>query len=90
MTRFLAVLLLAGCTPALAPPPVMAPVDTASARAKAVPKEAATPCAGIPWPPITLPTSEAEQIEGRASDRAMADAALAECDRRRAAGARRR
>lgn len=85
MTRTLAaVLLLAACTPArVVERPVMAPVD-----APRVPKEAATPCGGIDWPAITLPTTEAEQIAGRHTDRALADAALSKCDGRRASGVR--
>ncbi|WP_343714040.1 hypothetical protein [Inquilinus sp.] len=76
-------LLLAACAPRVIEKPVMAPVETPR-----VPKEAATPCGGVDWPPITLPTTAAEQVAGRHADRAMADAALAECDGRRASGVR--
>lgn len=85
MTRvMLLALLLAGCmAPKVIEKPVMAPVDPPR-----VPKEAATPCGGIDWSAITLPTTEAEQIAGRHADRALADAALSKCDGRRASGVR--
>jgi hypothetical protein len=61
----------------------MAPVDTPR-----LPKGADTPCADIDWPAITLPTTAAEQASGRQQDRALADAAIEECDGRRARAVR--
>lgn len=70
-------LLLAGCSQ---PPPVKlpaAPVDR-----PAVPKGVSTKCE-LEFEPITLPTTAAEQVEGRQRDRAAATAALETCDGRR-------
>jgi hypothetical protein len=78
-----AALLLAGCGEATVVPPTMAPVDTPR-----LPKGVDTPCADIDWPAITLPTTAAEQAAGRQQDRALADAAIEECDGRRARAVR--
>lgn len=84
MRAALIALLLAGCgAPAVIDRPVMAPVDTPR-----LPKGAETPCADIDWPAITLPTTTAEQAAGRQQDRALADAAIDECDGRRARAVR--
>jgi hypothetical protein len=69
----------AGCATKIVEKPVMAPVDTPR-----VPKGSGTPCAGIDWPPITLPTTPEEQTAGRLSDRELAERAIATCDSRRA------
>jgi hypothetical protein len=76
-------LLLAACGGAAVERPIMAPVDTPRP-----PRGTETSCVGIDWPPITLPTTAAEQAAGRQQDRALADAALEECDRRRSRAVR--
>jgi len=58
--------------------PVMAPVSR-----PAPPRGAAVACRPPAWQPIRLPTDAADQIDARQDDQAAAEAALAECDRRR-------
>lgn len=83
MRAILLALLLAGCGETIVEKPIMAPVDTPR-----LPRGADTPCGAIDWPAITLPTTAAEQASGRQQDRALADAAIEECDGRRARAVR--
>jgi len=71
-------LILAACGARIVERPVMAPVDR-----PAVPKGIAVPCEGAEAEPIRLPTDAATQITARQRDQEAADAAIAECDRRR-------
>lgn len=77
MRAALLLLALAACTAEVVVRPVMAPVDR-----RRPPNGIATAC-GVEWEPIRLPTTAADQIAGRQRDRAAAEAAIGECERRR-------
>lgn len=90
MTRAaaIALLFLAACGSGVAERPTMAPVDTVRTTPVAVPKAAKIECEPPTWPSITLPTTAAEQVDGRHADRAMAEAVIAECEARRSSAVR--
>jgi hypothetical protein len=78
MKTVLLLLALAACSPAVVTKPIMSSVDR-----PAPPRGAAAACRAPAWEPIRLPTDAADQIAARQDDQAAAEAAIAECDRRR-------
>ncbi|MDR6292365.1 hypothetical protein E9232_004905 [Inquilinus ginsengisoli] len=82
MRALLLLLALAACGDAATAPPTMAPVDMPRA-----PRGIALQCA-VEFEPIVLPTTTAEQVEGRQRDREAARQAIETCDGRRSRAVR--
>lgn len=74
--------IVGACAPSAAVRPSMVPVDTPRP-----PKGTTTTCS-VEFEPITLPTTAAEQVEGRQRDRVAARAAIETCDGRRSRAVR--
>lgn len=78
MRAAILLLALAACSAEVVAVPVMAPVDRPTP-----PRSSALACRPPAWVPIRLPTDAADQIAARQDDQASAEAAIAECERRR-------